>query len=161
MFLCGKSEKMIVTNMDSFPRYFDVHPRLKDAYDAMRTIVDNPFEKKRYIVDGEKLFVNSAEYDTKARDEVKFEAHRKYIDMMLILSGEEMIAYLPVEKLSDVYYPYNADRDALLATMEQDCGLISMKQGDIAIFFPEDAHAPGFYLLESCKVRKLIAKVLL
>ena len=37
-------------------------------------------------------YVSVQEYTTKARSEAKYEAHKKFIDIQMILSGKELIA---------------------------------------------------------------------
>ncbi len=43
-------------------------------------------------------YVSVQEYTTKARSEAKYEAHKKFIDIQLILSGRELIAELRLKK---------------------------------------------------------------
>ena len=77
---------------------------------------------------------------------------------MLVLEGEERIGCQETDKLSCITKPYA--EDVLLAQMEKAFTSIHMMPGSIAIFFPEDAHAPNMDWNGTDRVRKLIAKVL-
>lgn len=45
----------------------------------------------RNDIDGDALYVNVAEYDSKAFEDCKFEAHKRYIDVQVVASGIERI----------------------------------------------------------------------
>ena len=141
---------MIYANKADFARYYSVHPRFQKAFDAMVSLAAQPFEKGRHPVDGDEIFINAAEYDTKPQENSIFEAHRKYVDIMLMLEGEECIGCKHVD-----------NGDALIAAMEQAFSAIHMTPGDMVVFFPEDGHAPGMDWHGTSHVKKLIAKVML
>lgn len=152
---------MIQTTLQELTRFPTVHPRFQKAFAALQQLAAEPFVKGRHDIDGEQIFINAAEYDTKAPGDLLYEAHRKYIDVMLLLSGEEQIHVLPVSKLTNITAPYDDAGDALLAKEKQLSSVIQMEPGTVAILFPEDAHAPGMMTHQSCRVRKLIAKVMI
>lgn len=51
-----------------------------------------------------------SEYETKTINENGYEAHKQYIDIQAILSGEERVLCLPIDILS-LTKPYRADID--------------------------------------------------
>lgn len=58
-----------------------------------------------------------SEYETKVKNEVGFEAHKKNIDIQYLLKGEERIACMPVEKLTQTE-PYIEEKDAAFYAAE-------------------------------------------
>jgi YhcH/YjgK/YiaL family protein len=101
-------------------------------------------------------------YHTRGREGCFFESHRKYIDVQLILEGEEVMDVVPVGDL-EPDKPYAAEKD--LATYH-DPGARSgvgtryvVKAGHAAVFFPEDGHMPGQFDKASALVRKTVAKI--
>lgn len=52
-----------------------------------------------------------SEYETKKVNENGFEAHKEYIDIQYLLKGEERVACMPIEKLSETI-PYSEEKDA-------------------------------------------------
>ena len=49
---------------------------------------------------GPNEFVNVMEYDTKARKDACYEAHKKYVDIQMVISGSELIEVAPVTTLN-------------------------------------------------------------
>ena len=52
-----------------------------------------------------------SEYSTKVKNEYGYEAHREYIDIQYLISGEEKICCLPLEYLIETK-SYNEEQDA-------------------------------------------------
>ena len=150
---------MVKTTVQNMDCYAALNPRFPAAFAAIKQLASELFKKGRYTVDGDAVYVNAAEYDTRAPENGMMEAHRKYIDIMLMLDGEERIAVCPTDALHHVTTPYDETQDALLAGMEADCSVLRMRPGDVAILFPQDAHAPGLDANGTARVRKLICKV--
>ena len=96
-------------------------------------------------------------YTTRARGEVPFEAHRKYIDLQCVLSGSEVIrAAPPMEREGGT--PYDPERD--IAFFDREGGVdLFMTPGVVAVFFPGDLHAPGISLAVPAEVVKVVVKV--
>ena len=100
-----------------------------------------------------------SEYETKVKNEVGFEAHRKNIDIQYLLKGEERIACMPIEKLTETE-PYSEEKDAAFYTAE---GVVAQTMtiggGYFAIFFPQDGHMPQLCVDEPEMVKKVVVKV--
>lgn len=99
-----------------------------------------------------------SEYETKVKNEVGYEAHRKNIDIQYLLKGEERVACLPVEKLKETK-PYSEEKDAVFFTASVKP--IEMTLGDefFAIFFPQDGHMPQLSVGGVEMVKKVVVKV--
>lgn len=151
---------MIQTTLEGFARYCSLNPRFSAALSALKELATAPFVPGRHEVDGENIYINAIAYDTKPAAQAMAEAHRRYIDVMLLCSGEETIGVQPVESLDNITMPYEEKGDALLATLPSGYTALHMRPGDVAVLFPEDAHAPGMDFEGTRHVRKLIAKVL-
>ena len=152
---------MIFCNQASFSRYFSVHPAFPKAFAALSALAAEPFAAGRHDVDGALLYINAISYDTKPAEDAFYEAHRKYLDVMLMLEGEERVCFRDVRTLQEITSPYEEQGDSLLAAMDGGENSVRLSAGDMAVFFPEDAHAPGINWKEKSGVRKLVAKVLL
>ena len=100
-----------------------------------------------------------SEYETKVKNEVGFEAHRKNIDIQYLLKGEERIACMPIEKLTETE-PYSEEKDAAFYAAE---GVVAQTMtiggGYFAIFFPQDGHMPQLSVDEPKMVKKVVVKV--
>jgi biofilm protein TabA len=150
---------VIHTTLAQLDRYAAIHPAFAQAFAALKKKVQEPFAAGRTEVDGEALFINAFSYETREASVSQMEAHRQYVDMMFVMSGKEKIAYCPLEKLTEIITPYSEDGDALLAKLPSAYDCITMEVGDVAIFFPEDAHCPGLKFSEKQQVEKMVVKV--
>lgn len=152
---------MIHTTFSEINRYVALNPFFEEAFKALSSLKKEDFVKGRHEVDGDNIYINAIEYDTKEEDKCIFEAHRKYIDVMLLLEGEEQIGYTPLRNCRNITMEYNEKDECCLAKLEPEMMKVHMLPGDVCILFPEDAHAPSIKAGESSHVKKLIAKVIL
>jgi YhcH/YjgK/YiaL family protein len=106
----------------------------------------------------EQSFVLEQAYNSKDREECFFESHRKYIDVQFILSGEEIIEVSNTNLLA-VALAYNEELDFIKYEDKKECSSIVLKAGDVAIFYPQDAHMPCIKVTDSIKVVKSVVKV--
>lgn len=95
------------------------------------------------------------EYTTKDIADGKYGAHRKYIDIQIILDGAEIMGYAPIETLV-AEASYDGSGDYQLFTGEGS--LLNVVKDNFAIFFPEDGHMPGVGT-SPCEVKKIVVKV--
>jgi len=64
----------------------------------------------KYEIDGSNIFASVSNYETKNLVDGKFEAHKQYIDIQLLTSGEEKIYYAPLKETKEKE-PYNEAKD--------------------------------------------------
>ncbi len=116
------------------------------------------FDNGKYSVDGENVFVIVQEYETKPLLDGKAEAHQKYIDIQIILKGEENIGYEILHNQQPTM-PYNPERE--VAFFNSCKSYIKLSEGEFAIFYPWDIHMPGLRSGEgSTKIKKAVFKIL-
>ncbi|MGL4367290.1 MAG: YhcH/YjgK/YiaL family protein [Brevinemataceae bacterium] len=72
----------------------------------------------------------------------RWESHQKYIDIQLILEGEEAIDTLDIKYLN-IAETYNPDKDVIFYEETTGASRIVLRKGDFAVFFPEDGHKPA------------------
>ncbi|MFA5233608.1 MAG: YhcH/YjgK/YiaL family protein [Sulfurimonas sp.] len=106
----------------------------------------------------EQSFVLEQAYNSKDRGECFFESHRKYIDVQFILEGEEIIEVSNTNLLA-VALAYNEELDFIKYEDKKGISSIVLKAGDVAIFYPQDAHMPCIKVKKSVKVVKAVVKV--
>lgn len=112
--------------------------------------------EKIELADG--TFAIEQVYFTKPRPEGFFESHRKYIDVQVVVSGEELMEVEDISRLT-VSHAYDADRDLIKYAGTIAASRLAMRAGDIAVFFPSDGHMPSLQLSAPGLVRKTVVKV--
>ncbi|MEI6106451.1 MAG: YhcH/YjgK/YiaL family protein [Opitutae bacterium] len=104
------------------------------------------------------VFAIEQVYPTKLRPEGFFESHRKYIDVQVIVAGEEVMEVEDIARLI-VTDAYNPERDFLKYADTATASRLRLRAGDMAIFFPVDGHMPGLQSAGEELVRKTVVKV--
>lgn len=113
-------------------------------------------ELGKYQIDGDDIYFEVSEIETSAPDKKLFEAHRKYIDVHVTLTGEEWFGHAMVSHLEEAQ-EYSPEKDIAFYTGE---GVyLQAPPGHFILFMPEDAHKPGVYFNQSGKVKKIVLKI--
>ena len=108
---------------------------------------------------GSGVFVVEQAYETKVRADGFFESHRKYIDVQVVLDGEELMEVADSTRMN-VRQPYNPDRDLVVYEDSTEASLLRMYPGQGAIFFPDDVHMPSLRIRSvPVFVRKAVVKI--
>lgn len=125
-----------------------------DMAKLVEALMDN-FVPKRYDFDGGR-FANAEEYETKLTS--RFEAHRKMVDVQIVVSGAELIHFAPINDNFVVEEPYDEMRDIMFMTGEVK-DTVLLRAGDACIIGPELAHMPGMAVNGSEHVKKIVLKI--
>jgi YhcH/YjgK/YiaL family protein len=146
---------MIIDTIRNARLYKGCHPLLDVALGMLEARAATPSSEGREEISGNDLYLIASAGRGKPAAEAKLEAHRKYIDLHLLLEGVERIGWRPIGDCADAAAPYDGDKDFMLFGDAPRMWL-SMTPGTFAVFFPDDAHAPtvsdGF-------VRKVVFKI--
>lgn len=113
-----------------------------------------------YKID-DRAYANIETYETKSIKDCKFEAHKKYVDIQMLLSGVEELDYTPVNglKISDTY---NEAKDIIFfENPNRISDSVILESGKFALIYPHEAHRPQVaFNGESIKVKKVVVKIL-
>jgi len=112
----------------------------------------------RTDIEGDDVYVMISEAETRAPEHVKFEAHRRYIDIQLVVRGQESIGYAPVTSLVTAE-PYDATKDIEFFSVPQESAALALRAGDFVVFAPGDGHRPSLHLEGPHVSRKAVVKV--
>lgn len=112
----------------------------------------------RYAIDGDAIYAVVATYTTKPASEGKFEAHRKYIDVQMLLEGCEFID-VSLNQHLEITEAYSEEKDITFYTAPLHATSVLLEPGQFAVFYPHDIHRPCRQTKEPCKVRKMVVKV--
>lgn len=105
------------------------------------------------------VFALEQAYDTKLRADGFFESHRKYIDVQVVVEGEELMEVIDATRIT-VRQPYNADRDLIVYEDSSEASQLRVYEGQATIFFPTDVHMPTLRIRAApVAVRKTVVKV--
>jgi biofilm protein TabA len=146
-------------NDSKFDKAFLYIQKLQDKnsaeYKSLSNIKLNECNKIELDVN---CFVLEQAYISKNKEDCFFESHKKYIDIQYVFEGEEI---MEVEKLSNlqVTTAYKEDLDYAKYSQSKDSSVLKIRENELAIFYPQDAHMPCIKINENEKVIKAVFKI--
>ena len=152
---------MIISNLNSpeLPLYGAMNEDFKKIFDIAKECMKNIPEVGKYFVDGDRVYYMIQSYDTKTEEKVQYEAHAKYIDVQIVLEGEEIIRFDTAEGLA-VTENRLEEKDCIKYAMNKGYDTVYLKAGEFALIFPNELHAPGVAVNNIPKgVKKFVAKI--
>lgn len=152
---------MILDTIDNASIYYGLHKGIEMALKAEASYTPENYETGVIELDGKNVFLVRDAYATYDPAIAKYEAHRKYIDVMYMVEGEETIYVKPTSQLSQITKEYDPEIEALLAVFDPDGTPVHLTAGSFVILMPQDAHAPGCWVDGAKNVKKIIGKVML
>jgi YhcH/YjgK/YiaL family protein len=136
----------------------------KDLWDAAFKYLNNKhpdtIANGKYYLKGDSLIVIVSDNKTKAFEDTKWEAHRKYIDIQYIAKGKEKMGVAPIDK-GVVAEPYDDKKDVGFYTFPENEGKFYIATPDtFLIFFPKEAHRPNIKTGDCSVTKKIVIKLL-
>ena len=127
-----------------------------EAYEFIQNNDLKSLEVGRYFLTNG-IFANVDEYTTKPVEECRYETHKKYIDIQMLISGNESIYVNNVKSLSKTV-EYDVDKDVAFYSNNIKANEYQMKENECLILYPEDGHMPCVNLNKTCN-RKIVFKI--
>jgi YhcH/YjgK/YiaL family protein len=138
--------------------YFKNPDRWNKAFAFLKETDLKKLELKRYDIDGDNLYVAMSEYNSKDPKTTRYEAHKKYIDIQYVVSGNELIGIAPLASQESVLQQYDAAKDIEFLSVKNG-RMVAATPAGFFVFFPSDAHMPGLMNKTSVPVRKAVVKI--
>lgn len=153
---------MILLHRKDISRYLGMDPRLDEALRLIkeRTVENDALGRVDY---SENMYYLVQHYETKPRQEVRWESHREYIDIQYVKNGTEWIDInIDGSGLESVEEPVGTDcifyedrTGELLGNANQ----IYLAAGMLAVFYPSDIHRPCICIEHPQPVDKIVFKI--
>lgn len=147
---------MIFGNLKYADKYDFLTEKIKACFTYAKEHDLTTYEKGSYKINGDEFFVNIENYATVKREERFWEAHKAYLDIHILVKGEETIDINFIENMklgeykeADDFLPMEGDMQAS----------VILKPGDFLICYPEDAHRTGVIATKVSDLKKGIFKV--
>jgi biofilm protein TabA len=113
----------------------------------------------RTEIEGSDVYVSISKGTTKDPEQARLEAHRKYIDVQYVVSGQERMGFLPSVRGLTVSQVYDETKDVEFFETPKDLEALTVRAGSFAVFFPGQPHKPGCHLDGPHEVLKAVVKV--
>ena len=135
----------------------------KIAFDYLLNIQNESFDIKegeciKEMINDE-MFILKQAYITKNREDCFFESHKKYIDIQYMIKGDEIMDVCNIEDL-EIIKDYDDKTDFIkYKGKEENISSLLIKENQLAIFYPQDAHQPCIKTNENKLIYKAVIKI--
>jgi len=146
---------MIIDQLTNSHLYYPLSHRIKIAFDYLHQTDLSSLSIGRYEIDGENIFAMLQQYTSKPRNQGFWEAHRRYMDLQVVIQGAELIGYANIASLSKGEYDLSKDFIPLFG----DGAFLTLQPGNFALLMPEDAHMPGIAVDSPSPIKKIVIKI--
>ena len=146
---------MIIDRLENLSNYVSLNPLFADVLEFLKDHDLQTMEVGKYLIKDKDLFLNLTIAKGRAKEAAVLETHIEMIDIQIPLSCEESFGFTPLSDLPKL--AYNAEKDVTLYGDLSAQTYLTLKPGQMAIFFPQDGHAPC--ISDHAEIKKAIFKV--
>lgn len=113
--------------------------------------------EKKYIVN-ENFYYFLQSYTTKPAEMCKFESHREFIDIQIMIEGSEAMDLADISRLV-IKEAYDFEKDTAFWNVPEWMVHTTLQKDDYIILYPQNAHRGAISIEKEVRVVKLIGKV--
>ena len=142
-----------------FVKHYEKNPdtwKTAFAFISKENLSDLP--DGRYELADNGMYATVSSYETKERENTRFEVHRKFIDIHFVAQGEEYIEILPLEQIKE-NADYDERNDIIFFNTKDKGDLRYADKKRYLIIFPEDVHKPSLKTDSKSMVKKIVVKI--
>ncbi len=149
---------MIFGNINHLEEFGFLEDSVKKCFAYLKDHDLASYEKGTHEIDGERLFVNVVEYTTTAAENRFWEAHKDYLDVHVMLKGQEQIDVNFIQNMELKEY---VKKDDFLPMEGEKNASVVLREGDFLVCYPSDGHRTAVQVEEPETIKKGIFKVVI
>ena len=144
---------MIIDDLKNITKYKNVP---KEAVDFLMNLSKNSVSGHFELSNG--IYANIDIYEPKTLENCKFEAHKKYIDIQMLLDGMERLDYTTTDVL-EISQEYDEIKDVMFFNNSSKCfDSVILAPYKFVFICPWEAHKPQ--ISTGCNlVKKVVVKI--
>lgn len=147
---------MIYTEIANIKHYRGLGEYLDKAVDYLASHPLDGIQAGHYDIDGKMVYMNVFDYETIPEEEGFFEAHKKYADIHMTVTGDEIVGVSDMARVSVKTFDEEKDLLEVEGPVEH---YIRLTPGKALITLPEDAHKVKLAVGSPSAVKKAVIKV--
>ncbi|MBU0479904.1 MAG: YhcH/YjgK/YiaL family protein [Proteobacteria bacterium] len=136
-------------------RYLTMKRGFAEAFDFLNRPDLRELEIGRHEIAGDRVYAMVAIVPGREREGAMLEAHNRYIDIQMVLSGTDEMGWKARSACTSPVGRYDRLTDEQLYA-DEPVSWIPVRNGSFVIFFPEDAHLP---LISAGEIHKVVVKI--
>lgn len=148
---------MIYDKISNLKNYLGLSENIDKVISFILKVDIKRLAQGKTVIDNDNVYVNHFSYMTKDKSENElFENHDEYIDLHLVLSGNEYIGVSYIDKLKmDIVIK---EEDSTMYIGNADI-MVPMYDDMFLLVYPGEAHLPKLKYVECVDVDKLVFKI--
>ena len=146
---------MIIDTIENLNKYVGLNPLFADVVAFLKGHDLRTMEPGKYPIKDKDLFLNLTTAKGRGKEAGVLETHINMIDIQIPISCAETFGYTPLCDLPA--FDYNAEKDVTLYGDTKAQTYVTVEPMQMAIFFPQDGHAPC--IADNPEIKKAIFKV--
>ena len=146
---------MIIDTIENLNKYVGLNPLFADVVAFLEGHDLRTMEPGKYPIKDKDLFLNLTTAKGRGKEAAVLETHINMIDIQIPISCAETFGYTPLCDLPA--FDYNAEKDVTLYGDTKAQTYVTVEPMQMAIFFPQDGHAPC--IADNPEIKKAIFKV--
>ncbi len=149
---------VLIGNLNQLTFTSYLAPTLQQIIVTVKAQLENGIENGKYPIEEDKVFFFVVDDHTQPLRERRAEIHDQYLDVQILLEGEEMFGY-SLHPFSSIQDDQLADKDVAFSRAVVDEKHVTLVPGDFIIFYPGQPHRPLIAVTRPMPVKKAVIKV--
>ena len=147
---------MIKDKLEYSETYYGISESIKKGFEWLKSQELQSIEQGKYTIDGRNIYANVQEYET--RQDAKYEAHKKYIDIQYVIKGCESVGICDIKNCTTCTQ-YDTEKDIEFFNCNVNEEFYNLNQGEFLVLFPNDAHKPSINPQKINSEKNIVKKV--
>ncbi len=148
---------MIYDNIKNAGIYYGLSESISKGLKYLETADFSAMEDGRHDIDSDRMYITVSTYAAKDLKDAKPEAHKNYIDIQYVISGNEMMGFASLNDMELNLEISKPDRD--LYYYKGNVTFLPLPEKSFMILYPQDVHAPSIAGVNPGQVRKAVLKI--
>lgn len=149
---------MFKGNLSELSNYQHLPTKLLSVIEQVKQRIYDSVENGRYSIEGDDVFFFVVDDNTQLLSDRRSECHRKYVDVQILLEGEERYGY-SLQPFQSIAEDLLDAKDIAFSEDLVDEQFADLAQHDFIIFNVTQPHRPLVAMDQPMPVRKAIIKV--
>ena len=151
---------MIIDKLANASKYYCLGSGIERGLKYLQTTDLKSVACQKYIIDGDELWANVQQMQTKCPETTPWEIHKVYTDIQYVITGTERMDWANAEYFTgEDEYSSEADIQFGKVCATATGGNLIVNEGYFVIYTPDDAHKPALTTDTPKEIKKIIVKV--
>ncbi len=150
---------MYIGNLSQLDLSFALSSKLKEVIIDVKERIKFPLTTGKYVVSGDDVFFMVVDDNTQLLESRRSEVHRDYIDVQIMLEGEEVFGYSTL-KFESIEEDLLDEKDVAFSEKVINEQFVKVTSNEFVVFYPGQPHRPLVAVdSKPASVKKVIVKI--